>query len=87
MTGWGTQRANHNWFLATSAAIHASSTIPARIGGCWLAGGELHGTTLTCPCHGTQFDVTFGAVLGGPARRPGSSRAVQVEGEDLLVAA
>ena len=23
--------------------------------GCSLADGELHGTTVTCPCHGSQF--------------------------------
>jgi len=52
--------------------------------GCSLAMGELDGTTLTCACHGSQFDVTSGAVLRGPAERAVRSRAVQVEGEDLL---
>ena len=53
--------------------------------GCSLANGELEGTTVTCACHGSQFDVTSGAVLRGPAQRPVRSRAVQVEGGDLLV--
>jgi len=52
--------------------------------GCSLAKGKLEGTTVTCPCHGSQFDVTSGAVLRGPAQRPVRSRVVQVEGEDLL---
>jgi 3-phenylpropionate/trans-cinnamate dioxygenase ferredoxin subunit len=51
---------------------------------CSLAKGELDGTTVTCPCHGSQFDVTSGAVLRGPAQRPVRSRVVQVDGEDLL---
>jgi nitrite reductase/ring-hydroxylating ferredoxin subunit len=51
---------------------------------CSLANGELEGTTVTCACHGSQFDVTSGAVLRGPAERPVRSRAVRVEGEDLL---
>jgi Ferredoxin subunits of nitrite reductase and ring-hydroxylating dioxygenases len=55
--------------------------------GCSLANGELDGTTVTCACHGSQFDVTSGAVLRGPAQRPVRSRAVQVEGEDILVEA
>ena len=38
--------------------------------GCSLANGELEGTTVTCACHGSQFDVTSGAVLRGPAQRP-----------------
>ena len=55
--------------------------------GCSLARGELEGTTLTCACHGSQFDVTSGAVLRGPAQRPVRSREVEVQGEDLLVEA
>ncbi|MEP7346192.1 MAG: Rieske 2Fe-2S domain-containing protein [Gemmatimonadaceae bacterium] len=53
--------------------------------GCSLAKGKLTGTTVTCACHGSQFDVTSGAVLRGPAQRPERSRRVQVEGENLLV--
>jgi len=48
--------------------------------GCSLANGELEGTTVTCACHGSQFDVTSGAVVRGPAHLPVRSRAVQVEG-------
>ncbi len=55
--------------------------------GCSLASGELDGTTVTCACHGSQFDVTSGAVLHGPAERPVRSRVVQAQGEDLLVEA
>ncbi len=51
---------------------------------CSLAEGELEGTTVTCPCHGSQFDVTSGAVLHGPAQRPVRSRAVQADGPNLL---
>jgi nitrite reductase/ring-hydroxylating ferredoxin subunit len=47
--------------------------------GCSLAHGELDGTTVTCPCHGSQFDVTSGAVLRGPALRPVQSHAVLIE--------
>ena len=54
---------------------------------CSLAKGTLVGTTVTCACHGSQFDVTSGAVLRGPAQRPERSRRVQVEGENLLVEA
>jgi len=53
--------------------------------GCSLAQGKLEGTTVTCPCHGSQFDVTSGAVLRGPAERPVRSRPVQIQGEDLVV--
>ena len=52
--------------------------------GCSLANGELDGTIVTCTCHGSQFDVTSGNVLRGPAQRPVRSRAIQVEGDALL---
>ena len=51
---------------------------------CSLARGRLEGTTVTCACHGSQFDVTSGAVLRGPAQRPVRSRQVQVVGGELL---
>ena len=53
--------------------------------GCSLAEGQLAGTVVTCRCHGSQFDVTSGAVLRGPAKRAVRSRAVTVRGDDLLV--
>jgi len=53
--------------------------------GCSLGAGDLSGTTVTCPCHGSQFDVTSGAVIRGPAKQPVRSRLVEVDGEDLLV--
>lgn len=55
--------------------------------GCSLAAGDLDGTTVTCACHGSQFDVTSGKVLRGPAERPVLSRAVTVQGEDLSLEA
>lgn len=55
--------------------------------GCSLAKGKLDGTTVTCGCHGSQFDITSGAVLRGPARRPVRSRRVEVHGDDLLTEA
>ena len=53
--------------------------------GCSLAEGKLEGTTVTCPCHGSQFDVTSGAVIRGPAQRPVRSRSVEVEGDELQI--
>ena len=55
--------------------------------GCSLANGSLEGTTVTCACHGSQFDVTSGAVLRGPAQRPVRSHPVEVRGSDLLTEA
>ena len=53
--------------------------------GCSLGEGELENTTVTCPCHGSQFEVTSGAVIRGPAHQPVRSRSVEVEGDELLI--
>ncbi len=53
--------------------------------GCSLADGELEGTTVTCPCHGSQFNVTTGDVLRGPAREPVRSYPVRLEENALRV--
>jgi nitrite reductase/ring-hydroxylating ferredoxin subunit len=50
-----------------------------------LGEGTLEGHVVTCPWHGSRFDVTNGQVLGPPARRPVASYAVKVEGRDVLV--
>ncbi|HEX5038895.1 MAG TPA: non-heme iron oxygenase ferredoxin subunit [Candidatus Limnocylindria bacterium] len=52
--------------------------------GCSLANGDLDGTTVTCACHGSQFDVTTGAVIRGPAQRPVMSHRVQVQDGAIL---
>ena len=53
--------------------------------GCSLAAGDLTGTTVTCACHGSEFDVTTGEVLEGPAEYPVGTWKVSVEGDDLAV--
>jgi len=52
---------------------------------CLLARGELEDTTVTCPCHGSQFDVTTGAVLTGPAEDPVESYPIRVQGDAIQI--
>ncbi len=52
---------------------------------CPLAKGDLEGTTVTCPCHGSQFDVTTGAVLSGPAEDPVPSYPVRIEDDAIQI--
>jgi 3-phenylpropionate/trans-cinnamate dioxygenase ferredoxin subunit len=53
---------------------------------CPLAKGDLDDTFVTCPCHGSMFDVTNGEVLSGPAEEPVDSYEVRVEGDEIQVA-
>jgi nitrite reductase/ring-hydroxylating ferredoxin subunit len=46
-----------------------------------LGEGTLEGSTVTCPWHGSQFNVCTGAVLRGPATQPLRTYSVTIEGE------
>ena len=47
--------------------------------------GELEGTTVTCTCHGSQFDVRTGNVLAPPARVPVKVYPIRVQGDALQI--
>lgn len=50
-----------------------------------LAEGKLSGKVVTCPWHGSQFDVTNGQVVGPPARLPEPVYEVTVQGDDIMI--
>ena len=52
---------------------------------CSLAEGELAGTTVTCMCHGAEFDVRTGKVLAPPAPLPVKVYRTRVEGNALQI--
>jgi 3-phenylpropionate/trans-cinnamate dioxygenase ferredoxin component len=47
--------------------------------------GELAGTTVTCTCHGSEFDVRTGTVLAPPATVPVKVYPVRVAGDALQI--
>ena len=47
--------------------------------------GEIAGTTLTCTCHGSEFDVATGSVLAPPAQTPLTVYRTLVEGDVLKI--
>ena len=47
--------------------------------------GELEGTTVTCTCHGSEFDVRTGRVLAPPATVPVKVYPVRVVGDALQI--
>jgi nitrite reductase/ring-hydroxylating ferredoxin subunit len=50
-----------------------------------LGEGFLDGTTVTCPWHGWQYDLTSGQGKTNPAAKM-ATYEVKVEGDDVLVA-
>jgi nitrite reductase/ring-hydroxylating ferredoxin subunit len=64
--------------------IYAIANACTHMGGP-LGEGTLDGATVTCPWHGSQFDVTSGQVRKGPARRPVATYPVRVKGSDVFV--
>jgi Rieske Fe-S protein len=51
--------------------------------GCLVA--TIKGTNINCACHGSQFSITDGSVVKGPATKPLEELTVTVTGEDLAV--
>jgi Rieske Fe-S protein len=66
-----------------SGAVHAFSAICTHQG-CHVdrvADGKIF-----CPCHGSVFDATTGAVVGGPAPRPLPKVAVKIRSGEVYSA-
>jgi nitrite reductase/ring-hydroxylating ferredoxin subunit len=47
--------------------------------------GLLKDTHVTCPWHGSVFDIRNGTVIRGPATRPEASYRVRAEGQTLVL--
>ncbi|MFF4701629.1 Rieske (2Fe-2S) protein [Streptomyces sp. NPDC001288] len=69
---------DHNVVVSRSAdgALKAYSTICTHAG---CAINKLQGTTLVCPCHGSQFDALTGKVVQSPATEPLNELPVKTE--------
>ncbi len=50
-----------------------------------LAQGTLKDNVVTCPLHGSQFDVRTGEVKRGPARVPEPVYEVKLEGSTIML--
>lgn len=72
------------------ALYHAGGKLYAIDARCTHVGGPLdrgtvRGTTVTCPWHGSQFDITTGHVLHGPAASPVRAYKARLEGAELVL--
>lgn len=50
-----------------------------------LSKGTLEGKVVTCPRHGSQFDVPTGSRLAGPAKSNEPTFEIKVEGKSIKV--
>ena len=64
-----------------SGTVHAVSATCTHQG-CTV--GAPHNGTVTCPCHGSEFDAATGKVLRGPASQPLPQVAVSVQGDQVV---
>ena len=72
------------------AIFNVDGTILAIGGTCTHRGGplgegKLDGTVVTCPWHGTRFDVRTAQILGPPAGQDVPAYPVVLEGQDIEV--
>lgn len=65
------------YFAVDDACTHVRCSLGSE--------GFLDGATITCGCHGAQFDATTGKVLALPAATDLTSYQVKVEGDDVMV--
>jgi Rieske Fe-S protein len=65
-----------------SGALKAYSTICTHAG-CPI--NKLQGTTLVCPCHGSQFDALTGKVVQTPATEPLNELPVRTANGRIIV--
>ena len=69
---------------------HAAGKYSAIGDTCTHVGGPLHqgvlkDSVVTCPWHGSQFDVRTGEVKRGPARVPEPVYEVKLEGSTIML--
>lgn len=70
-------------FNVAGAFYAISNTCPHSTGP--LVEGRLFGTVVTCPWHGSQFDVTNGQCQAGPAVHNVATYPVQVEDQAIFI--
>ncbi len=76
----------HLCIAQVGGKYHAIGNQCTHVGGP-LAEGILKESIVTCPWHGSQFDVRTGEVKRGPAAKPEPTYEVKVEDNSILVRA
>ena len=64
-----------------SGEFHGFSAVCTHAG-CTV--GSVSGGTINCPCHGSRFNITTGAVVNGPAASPLPAVSIKVQGTSIV---
>jgi Rieske Fe-S protein len=46
---------------------------------------QINNGTIDCPCHRSQYSITTGAVVAGPAPRPLPAKRIKVSGDSIFL--
>ncbi|MDX6340493.1 MAG: hypothetical protein QOH87_631 [Trebonia sp.] len=46
---------------------------------------QISNGTIDCPCHGSQYSITTGDVVSGPAPRPLPAKQIKVSGDSIFL--
>src|SRR6266481_3954195 len=66
-----------------SREFHGFSAVCTHAG-CTV--GSVSGGTINCPCHGSRFNISTGAVVNGPATSPLPAVSIKVQGTSIVQA-
>jgi Rieske Fe-S protein len=47
--------------------------------------GTISNGTIDCPCHGSQYSISTGAVVGGPAPSPLPAQVIKLTGSNIFL--
>jgi Rieske Fe-S protein len=66
----------------TAAEFKGFSAVCTHMG-CLV--NQISGGTIDCPCHGSQYSITNGSVVAGPAPSPLPSVSIKVSGDSVIL--
>lgn len=49
--------------------------------------GSVTNNVILCPCHGSEYDASTGAVIQGPAPQPLAAKTIKVSGNEIILEA
>ena len=69
-------KVNGNYYAISDVCMHR---------GCQLSKGKLEGETVTCPCHGSKYDLKTGNFLKGPTVKGEPKYELKVQDKDIMI--